>query len=574
MKKVFILLFVFQISILAQTQMNINSIGMTLKNNGSINDAIFQESGFLYTGGFYLAGKSNNSLWGNGVFPSSTKMVDYLPGNMNSDSSKEYRMFVVEASDSDFSNSWLDWENAVNQGALFYDGNNDGIYNPVDLNTNGQWDENEDKPDLIGDYTAWCVFNDSVPSEERRFSEMSAMGIEIRQTVFAFNNNHDKNLSNTFFIRYIIENMGKVNNVFDSVYFGIATDPDIGFAYGKDYSGSDTTLNSIYAYKTEADDSDSYFSGYGINPPSFFSTLLQGPKTYIAGKTFFDYNNNGIFEDGIDTPLDTAIINRGSLLGTESFYGAKNQKMIAATAIWKSTILLADPNDPTELYNYLTGGKRQDGTPIIISEFNAGNGKELSGAEIKNIPPEYIFSGNPVEKVGWLCINPFDYRLINSTGPFELKTNEPIEIIAAYIIGRGDSPINSITSAKEITQNIIDVYKRNFTNIPVSVNNNSENIISDFRLEQNYPNPFNPSTTIKYSIPSTQTPLLGGAGGGFVTLKIYDILGREVATLVNKQQKAGNYEVQFDASNLTSGIYFYCLQSGSFNESKKMILLK
>jgi hypothetical protein len=58
------------------------------------------------------------------------------------------------------------------------------------------------------------------------------------------------------------------------------------------------------------------------------------------------------------------------------------------------------------------------------------------------------------------------------------------------------------------------------------------------------------------------------------TLKVYDILGREVATLVNKQQKSGNYEVNFDAGNLTSGVYFYQLQSGNFNESKKMILLK
>ena len=58
------------------------------------------------------------------------------------------------------------------------------------------------------------------------------------------------------------------------------------------------------------------------------------------------------------------------------------------------------------------------------------------------------------------------------------------------------------------------------------------------------------------------------------TLKVYDILGREVATLVNKQQKSGNYEVNFDASNLTSGVYFYRLQSGDFNASKKMILLK
>ncbi len=95
--------------------------------------------------------------------------------------------------------------------------------------------------------------------------------------------------------------------------------------------------------------------------------------------------------------------------------------------------------------------------------------------------------------------------------------------------------------------------------------------VSNYSLSQNYPNPFNPSTVISYSL----------AKRGNVELKIYDVLGREVATLVNKNQSAGNYEVQFDASassatarNLTSGIYFYRLQSGNFVESKKMVLVK
>jgi len=93
----------------------------------------------------------------------------------------------------------------------------------------------------------------------------------------------------------------------------------------------------------------------------------------------------------------------------------------------------------------------------------------------------------------------------------------------------------------------------------------------EFSLSQNYPNPFNPSTTIKYSVPYVVTLR---ATFQQVTLKVYDILGREVATLVNAEQKAGNYEVHFDASALTSGVYFYHLQSGSFMESRKMILLR
>ncbi len=85
-----------------------------------------------------------------------------------------------------------------------------------------------------------------------------------------------------------------------------------------------------------------------------------------------------------------------------------------------------------------------------------------------------------------------------------------------------------------------------------------------YSLEQNYPNPFNPSTKIKYSI----------AKDGNVSLKIFNILGREVKTLVNENQKAGKYTINFDGSNLSSGIYFYSLETGSFKQVKKMILLK
>jgi hypothetical protein len=85
-----------------------------------------------------------------------------------------------------------------------------------------------------------------------------------------------------------------------------------------------------------------------------------------------------------------------------------------------------------------------------------------------------------------------------------------------------------------------------------------------FELAQNYPNPFNPSTTIKYQLPISSK----------VTLKMYDVLGNEVITLLNEEKEAGAYEVIFNASNYSSGIYFYRLQAGSFVETKKMILLK
>jgi hypothetical protein len=93
---------------------------------------------------------------------------------------------------------------------------------------------------------------------------------------------------------------------------------------------------------------------------------------------------------------------------------------------------------------------------------------------------------------------------------------------------------------------------------------NSELLNINFFLEQNFPNPFNPSTTIRYEIPERS----------FVTIKVYDVLGHEIATLVNEEKPAGNYEVEFSASNLASGIYFCILSSGNFLSSKKMILLR
>jgi hypothetical protein len=92
----------------------------------------------------------------------------------------------------------------------------------------------------------------------------------------------------------------------------------------------------------------------------------------------------------------------------------------------------------------------------------------------------------------------------------------------------------------------------------------NENVPTSYSLEQNYPNPFNPSTTIEYSLPRN----------GFVKLKVFNVLGKEVTTLINGQVEAGNHKVNFDATNLNSGVYFYRLESGSFIDTKKMILLK
>jgi len=105
-----------------------------------------------------------------------------------------------------------------------------------------------------------------------------------------------------------------------------------------------------------------------------------------------------------------------------------------------------------------------------------------------------------------------------------------------------------------------------------SIDDNNQMNPIEFILSQNYPNPFNPVTKIKYSIPSAT--LRQAQSDIKITLKVYDVLGKEIATLVNEAKPAGTYEVEFDASDLTSGIYFYQLKAGDFVETKKMVLLR
>ena len=100
--------------------------------------------------------------------------------------------------------------------------------------------------------------------------------------------------------------------------------------------------------------------------------------------------------------------------------------------------------------------------------------------------------------------------------------------------------------------------------IVTSASNNESNLSNGFLLFQNYPNPFNPTTKINYELPITN----------YVSLKVYDELGHQVADLVNEKQPAGSYEISFNAGELASGIYFYQLVTGNTSMTKKMILVK
>ena len=126
--------------------------------------------------------------------------------------------------------------------------------------------------------------------------------------------------------------------------------------------------------------------------------------------------------------------------------------------------------------------------------------------------------------------------------------------------------MNSITVGKNYTSNIIKYYNSNFPNSIINSIKDLPNSVNNFSLNQNYPNPFNPSTKIRFSVKINS----------LVTLKVYNILGKEVAQLLNETKRPGEYSVDFNAGkfNLASGVYFYKLTARSFTSVKKMMFLK
>jgi len=127
---------------------------------------------------------------------------------------------------------------------------------------------------------------------------------------------------------------------------------------------------------------------------------------------------------------------------------------------------------------------------------------------------------------------------------------------------------NNITDIKRGNNNQLyfSTYETGIFELDIlTIINDTKNTFSNYELYQNYPNPFNPTTSIEYTVPSSE----------YVTLKVYDILGNEVATLVNEQKTAGRYEVEFNASNIASGVYFYRIQTSTgFVSTKKLLLIK
>jgi hypothetical protein len=393
-------------------------------------------------------------------------------------------------------------------------------------------DQNGD-PLVYGDQTLWTVYNAVDTSVYRNLwnDYFPPVPVEIRQTVFAHagNNNDIENIfSNVIFMEYTIINKGEQS--IDSAYFGLWSDIDFDAAI-INYPAVDSAAEVAYCW------SDTNFI-LDINPAVGFQ-LLYGPV--------------------INFPGDTAIF-KGRQLS-----GYKNIPMTSFHGI-------GDDSEINELYGPIRS---------LNNAWNAARGFDLDGNviinPITNTPTRFPVNGDPVTRQGWYQ---FPRNWVGGmaggvffSGPFNLAPQDTQWAMVALVPGLGRNDLESIVNMRQKAAILHSlpydslVWGNPYYGIN-DVKDKQKNIVPDrFTLLQNYPNPFNPVTTIIYSVAANKIE-------DKITLKVYDMLGREVAVLVNEVETAGSHIVKYDASKLASGVYFYQLRAGSFIETKKMLLLK
>ena len=307
-----------------------------------------------------------------------------------------------------------------------------------------------------------------------------------------------------------------------------------------------------------------------------------------------DVNNDGYF--------DLAISDNSQLGGSGKFkIYLNNNGTLSTTPFWTSSfsgygsgINLADIDDDDDM-DLITGGwwepvrifLNNNGTFTPTPQYTSTSSSvvevivmnDVDRDAVENIQESFVSDG--IKKLFYLPRPPLQELRRVIVDNDTLQHNQycyDLEYGWVMLATQPDSGIYVTVEAAvswDIDMGITnwDQSKGNYlffnTTNPVFVSN-EESFLEGFALYQNYPNPFNPITNIRFNIPVT----LSEVEGSRVTLKVYDVLGNEVAKLVNEEKQAGIYEVEFNGNGLTSGIYFYQLKVSSFIQTKKMILLK
>ena len=405
-------------------------------------------------------------------------------------------------------------------------------YWPYDLGA--PLSENQ-KPVLYADQTLWSVYNacDSnsiLPKTSTRRTKYPVFPLEVQHTAYSYQSGFDETtefLDETIFIEWTIINKGSLS--IDSASLGLWT--DIDFIGENNYPAIDTANQLGYCW-TNWDTTQTWYDQTKL--PAVGYIMLYGP---------------------VATETGSVAIFRG-----KEKIGYKNLSLSAFWGIHDDSF--SDSSNFGPAYSKETA-------------WNISGGLDKKGNQIidptTNQPTKFRYAGDPITNTGWLSTSrktSGGAGFYMFTGPFNMAPQDTQWVMFALTAAQDGDNLKSITELRRranvlhqfeynelVKQSEIEVYDPN----PPSPN------LTSFVLYQNYPNPFNPKTTIEYEVPEKS----------FVTIKIYDILGREVQTLVNNQEQVRfKYKVVFDASSFPSGVYFYRLQAGSFTETKKMVVIK
>ena len=368
------------------------------------------------------------------------------------------------------------------------------------------------KPLDLGAQTMFYLYSDSYKNAHGAQGGSTApLKADIKQLNFAYNNSGSP-LRNIIFSQFTIIN--RSTSTWNNAYFNIWTDDDLGNGQD-DKIGCDSSLKMGYTYNGTNNDGI-----YGSNPPAVAVLLLKGALKHTGNSSDvvnYCYNGYRVIKAGYKD------------MGMSGF----NQNGI--------------PGNYIQSYRLMQGFTS-----------SGGNIMHPSGYATK-----LYFTGNPETNTGWVQSSAGEQRFLLSSGPVDVLPGDTQIVTMAQIIERGENNINAISVLRQYANFAKEFYYDCYGLDPVGINENNF-LVEGFSLQQNYPNPFNPETKIKYTV----------AYQSNVSIKVFDVLGNEVNLLINKKQRPGDYEVIFDGTNLSSGVYIYQMKAGNYIKNMKMLLVK
>lgn len=492
-----------------------NNIGTWFRTNGSFNrDPATGNSGFEWPIGVMKFARYTSGLWiGAVVFNPSINRFD--------------TSVCIAEYDYEYLPGYVD-DNGNPQGK---DDPNFRIYNISTLDSSdyeywrviaaaqGAYLDSEGNPYLMGAQTMFYSYTDGYPEAHgNNAGSTRPLMAQILQTNWCYDN---LTLRDVVFSEFRIIN--RSNHPWTNTYISIWTDDDLGNP-NDDAVGCDSASDLSYTYNFATSDPE-----YGGIPPAVGIRVLKSPIRYTG-------NLNDTVKYYSPPGSGNLILKPGyKFTGISSF----------------NTYINSDPNigDPSsyqETYWNLQGLKR--------------NGTSWINPITSNVT-KFPYSGNPENGTGWIMTIGNDIRSMQSFGPVMIQPGDTQSIIIAQMITRNNSNLQSVMALKTYSNYVKNFYDNNFI---VSVQNITSEAPESFELSQNNPNPFNPVTKINYKL----------RVAGYTKLVVYNVLGQEVSILVSEKQVAGTHQVVFDGSGLTSGVYFYRIESGHFVETKRMVLLK